>query len=127
MADSKNAFAALEKENSASWNTASREALGPEKIGNPTIISDVKEKLKELKKQNENRGIAIESTYNEILRDIKSTLNLGKTPKREDFIVSLKKAEDIAKVLEDAVQADTILDAELIGYLQHFVGIAVDT
>ena len=115
MADSKNAFAALEKENSASWNTASREALGPEKIGNPTIISDVKEKIKGLKEQNANKGIAIESAYNEILRDIKSTLNLGKKPKREDFINSLKKAEDIAKVLEDAVQADTILDAELIG------------
>ena len=48
MADSKNAFAALEKENSASWNTASREALGVKGISNPTIISDVKEILKNL-------------------------------------------------------------------------------
>ena len=63
MADSKNAFAALEKENSASWNTASREALGPEKIGNPTIISDVKEKIKGLKEQNANKAIAINSIH----------------------------------------------------------------
>ena len=122
MADTKNAFDALKKGDS--WNTARDKALGPKGIGNPTIISDVKEKIKGLREKNENTGLAIESAYNDILRDIKSTLNLPKKPKREDFINAAKKAAEISKVLEDAVKADTILDAELIGYLHHFIGIA---
>ena len=127
MADSKNAFAALEKENSASWNTASREALIA--IDNAVKMDGRKEETKKIldaikdpKKQQ-----AVENAFKETLNDIKSTVKLGKDPKREDFINAIKKAEGIEKVLNDALDAPkVILDHGLIKILQECVKIAVE-
>ena len=63
MADTKNAFAALEKENSASWNTASREALiaidnAVKMDGRKEEIEKIINAIKEPKKQR-----AVESAY----------------------------------------------------------------
>ena len=102
MAGTKNAFDALEKENSASWNTASRWALkgNPETkeigIEDKDIADDARKIIKAIKDPKKQR--AAESAYNETLSDIKSTVKLGKDPKREDFIYAIKKAEGIEKV-----------------------------
>ena len=132
MAGTKNAFDALEKENSASWNTASRWALkgNPETkeigIEDKDIADDARKIIKAIKDPKKQR--AAESAYNETLSDIKSTVKLGKDPKREDFINAIKKAEGIEKVLNDALDAPkVILDHTLIGFLQKFIGIAAKT
>ena len=123
MADTKNAFDALKK--GASWNTASRDALVKieDKDGRAKKAKDIIGKIKDPKRKR-----AIESAYNETLTDIKSTVKLGKEPKREDFLNAIKKADNISKVLNDALNADSIiLDPKLIGFLQESVMIAINT
>ena len=123
MADTKNAFDALKK--GASWNTASRDALVKieDKDGRAKKAKDIIGKIKDPKRKR-----AIESAYNETLTDIKSTVKLGKEPKREDFHNAIKKADNISKVLNDALNADSIiLDPKLIGFLQESVMIAINT
>ena len=95
MADTKNAFDALKK--GASWNTASRDALVKieDKDGRAKKAKDIIGKIKDPKRKR-----AIESAYNETLTDIKSTVKLGKEPKREDFLNAIKKADNISKVLK---------------------------
>ena len=98
MADTKNAFDALKK--GASWNTASRDALVKieDKDGRAKKAKDIIGKIKDPKRKR-----AIESAYNETLTDIKSTVKLGKEPKREDFLNAIKKADNISKVLNDCL------------------------
>ena len=121
MANTKNAFAALKK--GATWNDAAKKAKVSIEDKEGTAIL-AKALIDETKDPTKHR--AVESAYNEILNDIKSTLKLGKEPKREDFINAARKANDILTVLNDALNQDSvILHPKLIRMLQEKVQIAL--
>ena len=121
MANTKNAFAALKK--GATWNDAAKKAIVRIEDKDDTAKT-AKAIIEETKDPTKLR--AVESAYNEILNDIKSTLKLGKEPKREDFINAARKANDILTVLNDALNQDSvILHPKLIGILQEKVQIAL--
>ena len=111
-----NAFETLRDETGNSWNIARNDVL--KEIGKQTNKDAAKDVIKSY--TNPDVKQAQQSAYDSILSDIKSTLNLGKKPKREDFLNAVKKAEDIKAIIGDAaISIETSLDPELIGMLLH--------
>ena len=115
-----NVFDELDKDTDESWKTA-RQAV---------LVGFTLQENKDTKKNaldtftNEDVYASQKRTFEFILSDIKSALNVGKKPKREDFINAIKQVEDIKKVLGDAA-GKTTLHPNLIGLLVNYTGEAL--
>ena len=84
-----NAFDQLRDDTGGSWNIARRE------VEEGFKLSADKEKAKKAygptNFANKDVQASQKRVYESILGDIKSALNVGKTPKREDFLNAVKK------------------------------------
>ena len=108
MADSKNAFDALKDDTGASWGAeAKRITQGFSSTTAKKIPKDVLDVPKYA--NNPDLKQKVERAYAAVISDISSALNLGKKPKREDFINATKKIKETQKVLKDALDQEDLL------------------
>ena len=82
-----NAFETLRDETGESWNTAKRVLLEGFKLAADKTTRDAAYATF----TNKDAEASQKRVYESILGDIKSALNVGKTPKREDFLNAVKK------------------------------------
>ena len=113
-----NAFQQLRDETGGSWNIARR------KVEEGFKLAADKKTVKDAVESFANKDVQASQkrVYDSILGDIKSALNVGKTPKRGDFLNAVKKVEDIKAVIGAATQIETSLHPDLIGLLVKYVG-----
>ena len=122
-----NAFEILKKEKGELWNRESKNALnaidgkGKAKYAKDDDFIYVPEDLKTFyDRYSKEEQFAQKDVFGTILGDIKRSLSLGKTPKREDFIQAAKKVQDIINVLGDATGEDRgNLDEDLFNILSQ--------
>ena len=109
-----NAFDQLRDDTGGSWNIARREVEESFKLSaDKKTVKDAVESF-----ANKDVQASQKRVYDSILGDIKSALNVGKTPKREDFINAAKRVEGIINVLGDAA-GETTLDPDFISILNQ--------
>ena len=112
-----NAFDQLRDETGGSQNIARRE------VEESFKLSADKKTVKDAVESFANKDVQASQkwVYDSILGDIKSALNVGKTPKRGDFLNAVKKVEDIKAVIGAATQIETTLHPDLIGLLVKYI------